>query len=64
GIRAEVAVVEPTGAETLVVARMAGKEIQSAFHERHGFRPGHIIHLRPRAEMVHLFDAASEKRLN
>ena len=63
GIATEVVVVEPTGSEILVVARMAGAEIQAAFHERHDFKPGQKIGLRPQLEMVHLFDVDSEQRL-
>ena len=64
GLPAEVVVVEPTGSETLVVARLAGQEVQSAFRERHPLKPGEKIFLRPRREVVHLFDVASEQRLN
>ena len=64
GLPAEVIVVEPTGSETLVVARLAGQEVQSAFRERHPLKHGEKIFLRPRREVVHLFDAASERRLN
>jgi multiple sugar transport system ATP-binding protein len=63
GIEVEVAVVEPTGSETLVVSRLGGREIQAAFRERHRFRPGERIKLRPRAQALHLFDVGSEKRL-
>jgi len=64
GLPAEVVVVEPTGSETLVVARLAGQEVQSAFRERHPLQPNEKIFLRPRAEVVHLFDADSGERLN
>ena len=64
GLPAEVVVVEPTGSETLVVARLASQEVQSAFRERHPLKPGEKIFLRPRSEVVHLFDATSEQRLN
>jgi len=63
GLPAEVAVVEPTGSEILVFCRLAGMEVQAAFHERHGFKPGQRISLKPALHHVHLFDAASGRRL-
>ncbi len=63
GIDTEVTVVEPTGAEILLVGQMAGTQIQAAFRERQQFRPGQRIYLRPRLDYVHLFDAASGKRV-
>jgi multiple sugar transport system ATP-binding protein len=63
GMPAEVVVVEPTGAEILVVCRMAGHDIQAVFHERHAFRPGQPIHLRPDPRHLHLFDAESGQRV-
>ena len=59
GIACKVSVVEPTGADTLVFARMAGIDICAVFDERHQFKPGQVIHLSPRAGTVHLFDAAT-----
>jgi len=59
----EVVVVEPTGAETLVVGRIGGCEIQAAFRERHAFRPGQHVPLMPMLDKVHLFDAGSGRRL-
>ena len=63
GIDTKITVVEPTGAEILLVGRMAGTQIQAAFRERQQFRPGQHIYLRPRLDYVHLFDAASGKRV-
>jgi len=63
GIPVEVAVVEPTGADTLVVCRFAGGELQASFGERHALRPGQTIHLAPSLDGIHLFDAESEQRL-
>jgi multiple sugar transport system ATP-binding protein len=59
GIDAMVEVVEPTGADTLVFARIGNQKICGAFSERHGFRPGERIALAPRLDCVHLFDAQS-----
>ena len=63
GIQAEVVVVEPTGSETQVVARAEGREFLAVFRERHAFRPGERIGLRPRRELAHLFDGSTGKRL-
>ncbi|HLS55246.1 MAG TPA: sn-glycerol-3-phosphate ABC transporter ATP-binding protein UgpC [Zeimonas sp.] len=63
GIPCEVAVIEPTGADTQVLARFAGGGLTAAFRERHGFRPGDRIALAPLPGMVHVFDAATGARL-
>ncbi|MCG8356111.1 MAG: sn-glycerol-3-phosphate ABC transporter ATP-binding protein UgpC [Kiloniellales bacterium] len=63
GVVGEIAVVEPTGPETLVACKLPGTEIQVLFKERHDFRPGQPITLRPIPELVHLFDAESGKRV-
>jgi multiple sugar transport system ATP-binding protein len=57
GVPADVQVVEPTGAETQVFATMAGGDICAVFTERHAFRPGARIALRPQPDCIHLFDA-------
>jgi len=59
----EVAVVEPTGAETLVVGKLGKTEIQAAFRERHSFKPGQRVPMMPMLDKVHLFDAESGQRL-
>ncbi|CAN5449203.1 sn-glycerol-3-phosphate ABC transporter ATP-binding protein UgpC [soil metagenome] len=59
----EVAVVEPTGAETFVACRHHGTDLSVVFHERHEFTPGSTIHLQPDLQRAHLFDAASGRRL-
>jgi multiple sugar transport system ATP-binding protein len=63
GIEAEVAVVEPTGSETQIVARIGSQELIAVFRDRHQVAPGDKIHLRPRAEVAHLFDKDSGRRL-
>jgi multiple sugar transport system ATP-binding protein len=63
GFPAEVHVVEPTGSETQVMARLGGAPIVGAFRERIAARPGEIIRIAPDTAQVHLFDAASGKRL-
>ena len=63
GIGTEVIVVEPTGADTLIFTQIAGVEVTSIFRERHDFRPGAQIRLRPDPARAHLFDAQSGRRL-
>ncbi len=64
GIAARVVVVEPTGSETHVVLRCGPHDMVAVFRERHGFRPGDIIHLAPILRLIHLFDAESGERIN
>ncbi len=63
GLPGEVAVVEPTGAEVLVVMSWAGKECQAVFKERHAFRPGDKINLAPRLDALHVFDKETGARV-
>ena len=60
---ARISVVEPTGSETMVVLRFGESEIVALFRERHDFKPGDTLHLRPRKDLVHLFDPQSGQRL-
>ena len=63
GFDAEVIVIEPTGSETQLFARLGGQEIVAVFRERHDFAPGQKIRLRPRPDMAHLFDPSSGQRI-
>jgi len=63
GLPAEVVVVEPTGADTQVFAKIGGTEVTAVFRERYEFRAGEAIRLAPDHERTHLFDAASGKSL-
>ena len=64
GLSAEVVVVEPTGSEVQVNARLpGGEEIVAVFRERHLFKPGEKIGLRPQPGLMHLFDAQTGERL-
>jgi multiple sugar transport system ATP-binding protein len=64
GVEAEVQVVEPTGAELQVVARLGGSDVIAVFRERHQFKPGDKIRLKPDPNLVHLFDEQTGKRLS
>ena len=63
GITAEVVVVEPTGSETQVVARVGGQDFIGIFRERHEFKPGETISLLVDPDTVHLFDKNSGQHL-
>jgi multiple sugar transport system ATP-binding protein len=64
GFAAEVVVVEPTGSEVQINARLGGGgEIVAVFRERHAFKPGEKIGLKPLPGLIHLFDAATGQRL-
>jgi len=63
GVDAEVVVIEPTGSETQLFARVGEQEVVAVFRERHAFAPGQNIRLRPRAEAAHVFDAATGRRI-
>jgi multiple sugar transport system ATP-binding protein len=64
GADAEIVVVEPTGSETQVFAKIGGEDVVAVFRERHKFEPGDKVRLRPDPALVHLFDEATGKRLN
>jgi multiple sugar transport system ATP-binding protein len=64
GAEAEIQVVEPTGSEIQVVAKLGGQDIIVVFRERHQFKPGEKIRLKPNPKLVHLFDEDTGKRLS
>src|SRR5271166_887963 len=61
--RAEISVVEPTGSETQVFAKLGGQQIVGVFRERISAQPGDSLSLSPNLDAVHLFDAETGKRL-
>lgn len=62
-IPAKIVVVEPTGAEILVICHVDGQEVQVVFRERHDFKPGQMIHLAPNRDKALLFDQDSGQRI-
>ena len=64
GVPADVTVVEPTGAETLVVGRLGEQTILVNLRERRSFSPGERVWLDPLPGTIHLFDAESGKRVS
>ena len=63
GMSADVLVVEPTGAETQIVARFGSQQVTAAFRERLNAGSGDRLALWPLAAQAHLFDAATGQRL-
>ncbi len=64
GAEAEVQVIEPTGSELQVAAKIGGDDVTAVFRERHHFKPGDKIRLKPDPRLVHLFDEPTGQRLN
>jgi multiple sugar transport system ATP-binding protein len=62
-VPAEVLVVEPTGSETHVTARLARHEITIVSKERLSVRPGEKVMLNLDSQRAHMFDAVSGKRI-
>ena len=63
GTEVEVVVVEPTGAEVQVFARIDGHDITAVLRERLMLKPGEMVRFAPDTELVHVFDAASGERV-
>jgi multiple sugar transport system ATP-binding protein len=63
GLAVEIRSVEPTGSETHIVASFGGQDINVLLRERVHMGPGDKIWLRPDLRFVHLFDAATGKRI-
>ncbi len=64
GIEAEVVVVEPTGSETQVVARIGTQDIIAVIRDRRPVEAGRQDHAAGRvANSAHLFDKETGKRL-
>jgi multiple sugar transport system ATP-binding protein len=64
GAEGIIQVIEPTGSEIQVVVKLGEEEIIAVFRERHQFKPGDKIRLKPDPRLVHLFDAETGKRIN
>jgi len=62
-VKAEVSVVEPTGSETQVLAKLGEQKLVGVFRERIAARPGDTLSFAPNLDAVHLFDAETGLRL-
>jgi multiple sugar transport system ATP-binding protein len=63
GMKAEVSVVEPTGSETQVFAKVGGQKFVGVFRDRVAARPGETLMVSPNLDAVHLFDIETGVRL-
>ena len=61
GVPVEVLLVEPTGADTQIFCKLAGTDVTAVVRERHAFRPGEAVRLKP--QLTYLFDPSSGARL-
>ncbi|MDX5628209.1 MULTISPECIES: sn-glycerol-3-phosphate ABC transporter ATP-binding protein UgpC [unclassified Brenneria] len=64
GMAVEVAAVEPTGSETLIMARCGEQEITCVFRQRFLPTPGETLRIQANQDFLHLFDLKSGRRLN
>jgi multiple sugar transport system ATP-binding protein len=64
GIQATVHLIEPNGADTLIIAKLADTEIRVLTKERPSLREGQPVFIRPAIGSVHLFDGGTRERLN
>src|SRR5262249_18619776 len=63
GAEAVIQIVEPTGSEIQVSAKLGGEDIIAVFRERHQFKPGDKVRLKPDPRLIHLFDETTGNRL-
>jgi multiple sugar transport system ATP-binding protein len=63
GLEAVVTVVEPTGADTEVHARIDSVDVVAVFRERQNLHPGDTVFLAPDPAFTHLFDEGSGKAM-
>src|SRR5580692_6562985 len=59
GVKAEVSVIEPTGSETQVFAKLGSEKIVGVFRERISAKPGEMLSIAPNVSAAHLFDSAT-----
>ena len=64
GLKGEVTVVEPTGAETHLVVRTDGADFTAILRDRQAFAPGQKVALQAITDSLHVFDQATGQRLN
>jgi multiple sugar transport system ATP-binding protein len=64
GHAAEIVTVEPTGAETQVLMRLADHEIVGVFRERITNKPGERLHVSLMPDRMHLFEGDTGRRID
>ncbi|MBZ9811281.1 MULTISPECIES: ABC transporter ATP-binding protein [unclassified Mesorhizobium] len=63
GLAATVVVVEPTGSETQVVAKIGDQEVLAVIRERIVVEPGSQLNLKPDIRSIHIFDGDTGQRI-
>jgi multiple sugar transport system ATP-binding protein len=64
GVPAEVSVLEPTGLETQVFAKLGDQKIVAVFRQRMTASPGEMLPITPDVASAHLFDEKTGARLS
>ena len=64
GLKFQIDVIEPTGADSLVYGRINDTECCVQTSERLNLKPGEIIHILPNEDNLHFFDNQSNERIN
>ena len=62
-LAARVEVIEPTGADTLLMCTLRGQDLTVVVRDRVTLRPGDPVQLAPELDKLHVFDAASGRSL-
>jgi multiple sugar transport system ATP-binding protein len=63
GMPVEVSVLEPTGQETQVFAKVGGQKIVAVFRQRLNAKPGETLPMMPEVGLAHLFDVETGARI-
>jgi ABC-type sugar transport system ATPase subunit len=61
GIEVKIVVLEPTGSETLVIAKLGNHSINCVIRERIRVAPGDTLRICPDVSAVHLFDTGGAR---
>ena len=64
GMEMTVALVEPTGSSTQIMAKLAAQEVVGVFRERLQVAPGEMLRMRPSPGHIHFFDRETGKRVD
>jgi multiple sugar transport system ATP-binding protein len=64
GMPVEVSVLEPTGQETQVFAKLGGQKIVAVFRQRLNAKPGEMLPMMPEVGLAHLFDKETGARIS
>jgi multiple sugar transport system ATP-binding protein len=62
-LAAQVEVIEPTGADTMLMCTLGGQELVVVVRDRVTLRPGDTVRLTPAGDKLHVFDAGSGRSL-